>query len=132
VIRPGWRTATVPRRRCSTPSAPILEGITRDTLVVLAKELGYEVVEQSIARDQLYMADEVFVCGTAAECVALREVDFRTIGKGVTGPVTRALQKAYHSAVRGAHPRSKEWCSEVREARRYPAPVRLARGRRSR
>ena len=54
-------------RIVTTPSAPILEGITRDTLVVLAKELGYDVVEQTIARDQLYMADEVFVCGTAAE-----------------------------------------------------------------
>ncbi len=114
----------------TTPSAPILEGITRDTLVTLAAEAGYEVAERTISRDQLYMADEVFVCGTAAECVAIREIDFRTIGSGVAGPVTRELQAAYHAAVRGAHPKAKEWCSPVREVRRYPAPVRLVRGRR--
>lgn len=120
-------------RIVTTPSAPILEGITRDTLVTLALEAGYEVVERTLSRDQLYMADEVFVCGTAAECVALREIDFRTIGAGVAGPVTRELQKAYHAAVRGEHPKAKEWCSPVRDARevrRYPVPVRLVRGRR--
>ncbi len=97
----------------TTPSAPILEGITRDTLVTLAGDLGLDVVEATISRDQLYTADEVFVCGTAAECVALREIDFRTIGNGATGPVTRRLQRAYHAAVRGEHPRSEGWCSYV-------------------
>jgi branched-chain amino acid aminotransferase len=116
----------------TTPSAPILEGITRDTLVALAEGLGYEVVERTLSRDQLYMADEVFVCGTAAECIAIREIDFRTIGAGVAGPVTRALQKAYHAAVRGEHPLAKDWLTPVRETRRYPAPVpvRLVRARR--
>jgi branched-chain amino acid aminotransferase len=110
-------------RIVTTPSAPILEGITRDTLVTLAGDLGIEVVERTLSRDQLYFADEVFVCGTAAECVAIREIDFRTIGNGVAGPVTRALQKAYAAAVRGAHTRSKGWCTPVLAARRYPAAV---------
>jgi branched-chain amino acid aminotransferase len=97
----------------TSPSAPILEGITRDALVTLAQDLGHTVVERPVSRDQLYTADEVFVCGTAAECIALSEIDFRRIGAGTTGPVTRALQKAFHAAVRGEHPRSKEWCHPV-------------------
>ena len=97
-----------------TPAtAPVLEGITRDALVTLARDLGYEVVEQPIARDQLYVADEVFVCGTAAECIALREIDFRVIGAGKMGPVTRAVQQAFHAAIRGKHPRSAEWLDYV-------------------
>jgi branched-chain amino acid aminotransferase len=97
-----------------TPAtAPVLEGITRDALVTLARDLGYEVVEQPIARDQLYIADEVFVCGTAAECIALREIDFRVIGVGKMGPVTRAVQQAFHAAIRGKHPRSAEWLDYV-------------------
>ncbi len=94
-------------------TAPVLEGITRDALVTLARDLGYEVIEQSIARDQLYVADEVFVCGTAAECIALREIDFRVIGAGKMGPVTRAVQQAFHAAIRGKHPRSSEWLDYV-------------------
>lgn len=97
-----------------TPSvAPVLEGITRSSLVTIAQDLGINVIESRISRDQLYMADEVFVCGTAAECIALREIDFRVIGNGSTGPVTRALQEAYHAAVRGKHSRSHEWLSYV-------------------
>jgi branched-chain amino acid aminotransferase len=95
------------------PSAPVLEGITRDSIVVLAKDLGMTVLERPVSRDQLYIADEVFVCGTAAECVGLYEIDFRTIGTGAAGPVTRSLQKAYHAAVSGSHPRSEEWCHWV-------------------
>jgi len=93
-----------------TPSImAILEGITRDSLIKLASDLGYSVVEQPISRDQLYIADEVFVSGTAAECIGLREIDFRVIGSGKTGPVTKALQQAYHAAIHGNHPRSAEW-----------------------
>jgi len=93
-----------------TPSImAILEGITRDSLIKLASDLGYSVVEQPISRDQLYIADEVFVSGTAAECIGLREIDFRVIGFGKTGPVTKALQQAYHAAIHGNHPRSAEW-----------------------
>jgi branched-chain amino acid aminotransferase len=106
--------------------APQLEGITRDSLVTLARDLGYEVVEAPISRDQLYIADEVFVCGTAAECIALREVDFRTIGAGKMGPVTRAVQQAYHAAIHGRHPRSAEWCDYVNTVAAVPLPVAVA------
>lgn len=98
------------------PTAAILEGITRDSIITLAKELGYEVIEQPISRDQLYVADEVFVCGTAAECIGLWEIDYRVIGNGKSGPVTKDIQKAFHAAIRGQHPRSAEWLDYVNTA----------------
>lgn len=98
------------------PTAPVLEGITRDTVKALANELGYPVLESPVSRDQLYIADEVFVCGTAAECIALCEIDFRTIGNGKMGPVTHAVQKAFQAAIRGKHPRSAEWLDYVNTA----------------
>jgi len=97
----------------TSPSATILEGITRDTVLTLARELGIEVVEEPISRDQLYLADEVLVCGTAAEVAGLREIDFRRIGSGKTGPITRLLQQAYQQATRGTHPRSAKWLEYV-------------------
>ena len=93
--------------------AAILEGITRDSLISLAGDLGRTVVEKPISRDQLYVADEVFVSGTAAECVAVSEIDYRIIGNGRMGPVTRALQKAFFRTVRGDGARSKEWLDYV-------------------
>ncbi len=97
-----------------TPStAPVLEGITRQSIFTIAKDLGYEVLEQPVSRDQLYIADEVFVCGTAAECIGLSEIDFRTIGDGKTGPVTRQIQKVYHEAIRGKLPKYESWCDYV-------------------
>jgi branched-chain amino acid aminotransferase len=98
---------------CTTPRAGILEGITRDSLITLARDLGYSVVEEPISRDQLYIADEVFVCGTAAEVVGLREIDFRVIGDGKAGPVTRALQREFDKVVSGKHARSAEWFAPV-------------------
>ncbi|ATB30826.1 branched-chain amino acid transaminase [Melittangium boletus] len=95
------------------PDAQILEGITRDTVMILARDMGMEVIAQPISRDQLYTADEVFVTGTAAEVVGLREIDFRTIGNGRTGPITRKLQQAYHASVRGELPRSAKWLTYV-------------------
>jgi branched-chain amino acid aminotransferase len=87
----------VRRGKLVTPAtAPVLEGITRHTIHTIAKDLGYDVLEQPISRDQLYIAEEVFVCGTAAECIGLSEIDFRVIGDGKTGPVTRAIQNVYH------------------------------------
>jgi branched-chain amino acid aminotransferase len=98
-----------------TPStAPVLEGITRHSIFTIAQDLGYEVLEQPVSRDQLYVADEVFVCGTAAECVGLREIDFRKIGDGKTGNVTRALQKVYHEAIRGKVAKYEYWCDYVK------------------
>lgn len=89
--------------------ATILEGITRDTLITITKDLGYEVIEEPISRDQLYIADEIFICGTAAEVVAICEIDFRNIGSGKMGPITYQIQEEYHKAVHGKHPRSPEW-----------------------
>lgn len=99
----------------TTPRAAILEGITRDSLIRIAADLGYQVIEQPISRDQLYIADEVFVCGSAAECVAICEVDFRKIGSGVSGPVTLALQDAYHAAIHGEVDSYKHWLDYVNE-----------------
>jgi len=101
------------RKIYTPPTAAILEGITRLSLIDLANELGYDVVEEPISRDQMYMADEVFVSGTAAECIGLREIDFRIIGSGKTGPVTREIQSAFHTALHGRHPRSAVWLDYV-------------------
>jgi len=110
----GENLFVVRRGSVFTPSlAPVLEGITRDSVITIARDLGYEVSEARIARDQLYGADEVFVCGTASEVIALREIDFRAVGEGTTGPVTRAIQRAYHAAAHGTHPRSAGWLEPV-------------------
>ncbi|MGC1374924.1 MAG: aminotransferase class IV, partial [Anaerolineales bacterium] len=93
----------------TTLRANILEGITRDSIITMAGDMGYQVIEEPISRDQLYIADEVFLCGTAAECVAVREIDFRTIGSGKMGPITAAIQKAFFDTVRGNGKRSAEW-----------------------
>jgi branched-chain amino acid aminotransferase len=97
-----------------TPSiATVLEGITRHTLLVLAADLGLEVLEQPISRDQLYTAEEVFVCGTAAEVAGLSEIDFRKIGDGRVGPVTRALQEGYQEVVHGRVEKYAAWCTTI-------------------
>jgi branched-chain amino acid aminotransferase len=112
----GENLFIVRRGKLVTPStAPVLEGITRHTIHTIAKDLGYDVLEQPISRDQLYIADEVFVCGTAAECIGLSEIDFRKIGDGKTGPVTRAIQKVYHELIRGRVAKYEEWCDYVEE-----------------
>lgn len=90
-------------------SAAVLEGITRDTIMTLADDAGYRVMETKVSRDQLYVADEAFLCGTAAEIVPVREIDYRRIGNGRMGPITRSLQQAYFETVRGNGPRSAEW-----------------------
>ncbi len=103
-------------RVITPPTHTILEGITRESLMLLAGDLGYEVVEQPVSRDQLYIADEVFVCGTAAECIAIREIDFRVIGDGKMGPVTRDIQKSFHATLRGKGTRSDAWLTYVKTA----------------
>ena len=101
-----------------TPStAPVLEGITRHSIFTIATNLGYEVIEQPVSRDQLYIADEVFVCGTAAECIGLSEIDFRMIGDGKSGKITRAIQSVYHDAIRGKVAEYESWCETVDEAK---------------
>lgn len=79
----------------------ILPGITRDTIMVLARKLGYEVVEQAIAREALYLADEFFMTGTAAEIVPVRTVDGISVGSGSRGPITEQIQKAFFGLFNG-------------------------------
>ncbi|MDQ3004773.1 MAG: branched-chain amino acid transaminase [Chloroflexota bacterium] len=112
----GENLFMVRKGKIYTPStAPVLEGITRHSIYTIANDLGYEVTEAAISRDQLYNADEVFVCGTAAECIGLSEIDFRKIGDGTTGPVTRAIQNVYHDSIRGKVAKYEDWCEYVEE-----------------
>ncbi len=94
-------------------SSSILAGITRDTVLTLAREEGIEVREERITRDELYLADEAFFTGTAAEVTPIREVDNRPLGAGKPGPITTRLQKLYFEIVRGAEPRHPEWHTPV-------------------
>jgi branched-chain amino acid aminotransferase len=87
----------------------VLEGLTRDSVIILAREQGYEVREEPLSRDQLYVSDELFVCGTAAEVLGIRELDFRPIGAGVRGPVTTRLADAFKRAVRGEDKKHLDW-----------------------
>jgi branched-chain amino acid aminotransferase len=110
----GENIFIVRRGKIYTPaSAPVLEGITRHSIHTIAGDLGYRIKERPISRDQLYTADEVFVVGTAAECIGLNEVDFRKIGDGKTGVVTRAIQNVYHDAIRGKVAKYEAWCEYV-------------------
>src|SRR6476661_2470596 len=79
----------------------VLAGITRDSVMTLAKDLGFEVREQTIPREMLYIADEVFFCGTAAEVTPIRSVDRVTVGRGRRGPITQALQERFYQVVTG-------------------------------
>ncbi len=86
-----------------------LEGITRDTIFVLAEELGLSIEERRITRDEVYIADEAFFTGTAAEVVPIRELDGRVIGSGKRGSITEQLQEKYFGAVRGKHEEHSSW-----------------------
>jgi branched-chain amino acid aminotransferase len=94
-------------------SSSILEGITRDTVITLAREMGLTVVETRITRDQLWLADEAFFTGTAAEITPIREVDNRPIGDGVVGPITKKLQAKFFDVVRGSDESHPEWLTAV-------------------
>jgi branched-chain amino acid aminotransferase len=90
-----------------------LEGITRDTIVKLAGELGLVVREKRITRDEVYVADEAFFTGTAAEVTPIRELDNRMIGSGGRGPITKQLQTLYFDVVHGRSKKHVEWLSVV-------------------
>jgi branched-chain amino acid aminotransferase len=90
-----------------------LEGITRDTIVRLAAAEGLTVREKRITRDEVYLADEAFFTGTAAEVTPIREVDNRTIGNGARGPVTERLQSLYFDVVHGRNPDYAHWLTPV-------------------
>jgi len=91
------------------PLANVLDGITRATVMQLAVEQGIPVVERSITRDELYVADEIFLTGTAAEVTPIREVDRRSVGSGTRGPVTKALQEAFFDVVAGRDAKRAGW-----------------------
>lgn len=94
-------------------SGSILAGITRDTILVLAREEGIPVLEDRITRDELYLADEAFFTGTAAEVTPIREVDNRAIGSGKVGPITKKLQQRYFDIVKGSDNSHPEWLTRV-------------------
>ncbi|HET6865052.1 MAG TPA: branched-chain amino acid transaminase [Solirubrobacteraceae bacterium] len=94
-------------------TAGILDGINRKSVIQIANDLGYEVVERDLARAELYLADEVFMTGTAAELVPVREVDDHAIGGGEPGPVTRELQRVFDDALHGRDARYTEWLDVV-------------------
>jgi len=93
----------------TTPLTSILAGITRESIIHLAREMGMTVVEERFTRDDLYIADEAFLTGTAAELTPIREVDNRVIGTGKPGPVTQKLQDAFFNIVQGRETRYKDW-----------------------
>jgi branched-chain amino acid aminotransferase len=90
-----------------------LIGITRESVITLARDMGYQVSARRITRDDLYIADEAFFTGTAAEVTPIREVDGRTIGEGKRGPVTTRLQQAFFECVNGKSDRYRDWLSPV-------------------
>lgn len=92
-------------------SSGALEGITRDSIMTIARDLGYEVKEDQLLRHDLYLADEAFLTGTAAEIVPIRSVDDRMIGD--PGEMTRKLQETYFAAVRGQVEQYRDWCEDV-------------------
>jgi len=97
----------------TTPLTSILEGITRDAIIKLAEERKIPVVEERFTRDAMYVADEVFLTGMAAEVTPVREVDDRSVGEGKRGPVTSLLQKAFFGIVKGEDPTYQNWLAPV-------------------
>ena len=99
----------------STPGQhnSILDGITRRSIIQIASDLGYKVTERNVARAEMYLAEEVFMTGTAAELVPVREIDDHVIGTGSPGEVTRVLQSAFEDAVHGRSQAYREWLDVV-------------------
>jgi branched-chain amino acid aminotransferase len=95
-------------------SAGILDGISRKSIITIARDLGHEVIERDLARAELYLADEVFLSGTAAELVPVREVDDHQIGAGEPGPITREVARVFDDALHGRDPRYLDWLDVVK------------------
>ncbi len=108
----------------TTPLSVILPGITRDSVMTIARDLGFDLTEERFSRDELYIADEVFFTGTAAEVTPIREVDGRKIGKGVPGPVAKKIQQTYFDAIRGRAKQYAAWLDpfELKGAPANPRP----------
>ena len=116
---PGENIFTVRDGVLYTPdlATSILPGITRDTVIQIAQDLGHPVVEKQLIRADLYLADEMFMCGTAAEVTPVREVDDQTIGAGEPGPVTQEIQAAYLDTVHGRSERWSHWLEHAPAAK---------------
>lgn len=100
--------------RLYTPDlASCLDGITRDSVMTIAKDFGVEIIEKRITRDEIYCADEAFFTGTAAEVTPIRELDDRTIGEGRRGPITETIQACFFDAVSGKAPKYQSWLSPI-------------------
>jgi branched-chain amino acid aminotransferase len=100
---------------CTPPqTAGILDGITRKSVIQIARDLGHEICERDLARAELILADEVFLSGTAAELVPVREIDDHPIGSGEPGPVTRELQRVFDDTLHGRDPRYTDWLDVVK------------------
>jgi branched-chain amino acid aminotransferase len=107
-------------------SAGILPGITRDSVITLGRDLGYEVREEFIPREMLYVADEVFFAGTAVEITPIRSIDRIAIGSGERGPVTAAIQRAFFDVIHGRVPDRHNWLLPVEGSRAGAAPGPMA------
>jgi branched-chain amino acid aminotransferase len=101
------------RKLKTTPLTSILPGITRDSIITIARQRGYEVVEERFSRDELYTADEAFFTGTAAELTPIREVDDRRIGAGTRGPVTADVQESFFNVIKGKDKQYEKWLCYV-------------------
>lgn len=97
----------------TTPLTSVLDGITRDTIITVAKDEGLEVIEERFTRDELYTADEAFFTGTAAELTPIREVDAIKIGNGSRGEITEKLQKIYFDVLKNKNEKYKDWLTKV-------------------
>jgi len=97
----------------TTPLTSILAGITRDSVITIAKDKGYSLIEERFTRDELYLADEAFFSGTAAEITPIREVDDRQIGPGHPGPVTKDIQATFFETVKGKIDKYKGWLARL-------------------
>jgi branched-chain amino acid aminotransferase len=113
----GENIFVVTEGRLLTPPTSVgaLAGITRSSVIRIARDLGYEVIERDLVRTDLYLADEVFFTGTAAELTPIREVDDRRVGAGHRGPVTKELQDAFFAATKGEDPRYADWLTYVED-----------------
>jgi branched-chain amino acid aminotransferase len=110
----GENLFIVKKGKLYTPDvSSCLDGITRNTVITLAKEEGIEVIEKRITRDEVYTADEAFFTGTAAEVTPIRELDNRPIGIGSRGPITERLQKRYFDCVKGLDPKHEDWLTLI-------------------
>ncbi len=101
----------------------VLPGITRESVLQIARDLGIPVTEQGIPRELLYIADEVFFTGTAAEVTPIRSVDKISVGKGAVGPITKAIQKEFYAIVKGEKPDKYKWLTPVPVGSKQPVGV---------